>query len=66
MPDIANKGNKYEIINVLPKSALTVKLFAKQKGVTIEAIYKAVRLGQNKDYKIVSFQDINFVIPHKA
>lgn len=61
--EISASKKKYEEIYVLPKSALTVKRYAKQRGVSVEAIYKAVRLKQNKGYKIVSFQDINFVIP---
>lgn len=53
---------KYQEVTTLPKTALTVKEYAAQLGVTTAAIYKQIERG-TATFKIVTFQTINFIIP---
>ena len=53
---------KYPEVKKLPPTAVTVKQYADGKGVSVPCIYKKIR--ENRaDFKIVVFQDINFIIP---
>lgn len=54
--------NKYEVINTLPKNAMTVKQYADNKGISTSYIYKKLK-DKKADFKMVVFQTINFIIP---
>lgn len=54
--------NKYMVINVLPLNAKTVGSYASSNGITQSYVYHKLSRGK-ADYKIVVFQNINFVIP---
>lgn len=53
---------KYEEVKKLSKNAMTVSDYAAKRGCNTSYIYKLIRLGKN-DFKIVTFQTINFIIP---
>lgn len=54
--------NKYEIVDKLPKNAVTVKQYADGKGISTSYIYKLLK-DKKADFKMVVFQTINFIIP---
>lgn len=62
------RSTKQEIINELPATAVVVSEYARKTGYAIGYVYiKYQRSLEGKatvDYKIVSFQGVNFVIPN--
>ena len=54
-----NKANTYEVKEVLPVNAMTVKQYADSKGHTTPYVYELYRKGK---LQIVVFKGINFVI----
>lgn len=57
-------ANKYQTVDNLPKSALTVKEYADSNNISTSYVYKQIR-EKKADFKIVIFQTINFIIPAK-
>ncbi len=65
-----NKG-KYPQVDKLPKRAKTVREFAeqwdnggdKERGCTIANVYNTLKRGKNYSFDIVTFREMNFVIP---
>ena len=54
--------NKYQQVLELPYNAVTVKQYALDNNCTVSNIY--VQISRNKaNFKIVTFQTINFIIP---
>lgn len=53
---------KYEIVEMLPPNAVTVKEYADKAGISTSYVYKQFKQKKNK-FKIVVFQTINFIIP---
>jgi hypothetical protein len=56
-------NSRYEKVDKLPKNALTVSEYAKQRDTSTNYLYNLIRDNKNKDFKIVVFNTINFVIP---
>lgn len=54
--------NRYKEVRKLPKGAIKVKTYADSIGVSTSLIYHRLTR-EVANYKIVKFQDINFVIP---
>lgn len=54
--------NKYTIVEELPKGALTVSQFAKNRGVDHSLIYHELKRKTAK-FSIVVFHGINFIVP---
>jgi len=63
-----NEG-KYEVVDKLPKKAIFVKDYAEQLGIGQPAIYnryfRALKKGQNPDFKIVIYLERNFIIENE-
>lgn len=62
---MAKKASKYEVVQELPETALTVAQYAKQwngTGCNTSYIYELVKNGKNT-FQIVEFKGINFIIP---
>lgn len=55
------KAKKYRIVDTLPTNAMSVADYAKNKGVTVAAIYMNF-LRLKADYDIVNFKGYNFII----
>jgi len=57
------KGTRkqYELINQLPKNALSVANYATDANITVSYVYKKFNEGK-ANYRIVDFQGYNFVI----
>mgnify|MGYP006268400997 CR=1 FL=1 len=53
---------KYQNVKILPKNAMTVREYAESQGYTTSYVYKLLREGKAQ-FKIVTFQTINFIIP---
>lgn len=53
---------RYKVVSSLPKSAMTVSEYCKQRGCTNPYIYALYK--RNKaNFEIVIFKGINFIIP---
>jgi hypothetical protein len=59
------KEKKYREVEVLPKSAMSVRQYAEAKGCTTAALYMAQKDTDKNDFEIVTFKSYNFVIPKK-
>jgi hypothetical protein len=55
--------HQYKVVSKLPKNAIRVKDYAKQRGVSHSLIYHELAR-KVAAFEIVQFQEINFVIPH--
>lgn len=62
------RSTKQEVIDNLPSNAVTIRQYAEDTGVAVGYVYiKYQRSLEGKattNYKVVSFQGINFVIPN--
>ena len=54
--------NKYENVDILPLDAISVKQYALNINCTVSNIYMRIKRN-NADFKIITFQSYNFVIP---
>jgi hypothetical protein len=53
--------DKYTTVEKLPLNAMTVKEYAESKNITTQYVYAMIK--RNKaNFKIVTFQSINFII----
>lgn len=57
---IMPKANKFDKVEALPTGATTLSNYAKNKGYSVQYIYKLIALNR-ATFKIVNFQGINFV-----
>lgn len=62
------RTNKYEEVNRLPPSALSIENFAQENGFSASYVYKMVERNQGSALKdmgkrIVVFQGYNFIVP---
>lgn len=63
------KRKDYPVIDKLPGNAKSIALYAQERGCTIPYIYELYWGNERKnkpakaDFKIVMFQNLNFVIP---
>lgn len=63
---MAKKDSKYEVVQELPETALTVAQYAREwnngNGCNTSYIYELITKGKN-EFRIVEFKGINFIIP---
>lgn len=52
---------KYEAIDQLPATAMSVANYSKYAGITVSYVYKQFNENKSK-YRIVDFQGYNFVV----
>jgi hypothetical protein len=57
---------KYEEVNRLPKTALSVSDYCYREGYSTSNLYNQYRKNKNRAYKIVVFQGFNFIVPTNA
>ena len=55
--------NKYQNVEKLPSSAITVKEYADSTNQSVANVYKQLRTGKLPG-KIVVFKTLNFIIPN--
>lgn len=65
-----NKG-KYPLVKTLPANALPVQAYAEEKKITVQWIYKQLRLLRDKKVKYLVFKMVlwkthNYVVPLTA
>ncbi len=56
------RTNSYPTVNSLPPGAMTVAEYCKSKNISTSVFYMRLNRG-TATYKVVVFQNINFVVP---
>lgn len=68
---MAHNAGKYPVVKILPQTALPVKAYADEKKITVQWIYKQLRLLRDKKtkyliFKMVLWKGQNYVVPLTA